>query len=148
MRVAASVIAVSLVVGACTADPALPPGPPPVLVVGTTEANMTLDPAACFETFCAHALLPNLHLGLLRHPMEGTRPEPALAESWEASDDARTFTFRLRGEATLHDGTPVTAEVVRASLERLRAIERPGGPAFVLFDTVERDDPIMVISSD
>lgn len=35
---------------------------------------------------------------------------PAAAESWEVSDDATKFVFRLRPDATFHDGTPVTAQ--------------------------------------
>ena len=41
-----------------------------------------------------------------------------LAEDWGVSDDGRVYTFRIRPDATFHDGTPVTAEDVRWSLER------------------------------
>ena len=43
---------------------------------------------------------------------------PDLAESWDISDDGRVYTFRIRPDATFHDGKPVTAEDVRWSLER------------------------------
>ena len=39
-----------------------------------------------------------------------------LAESWEASADAITWTFNLRQGVTFHDGTPFTADDVIASL--------------------------------
>ena len=35
---------------------------------------------------------------------------PALAESWEVSEDQKTFTFFLREGVTFHDGTPWNAE--------------------------------------
>ena len=41
-----------------------------------------------------------------------------LAESWEVSDEGRVYTFRIRPDATFHDGKSVTAEDVRWSLER------------------------------
>ena len=41
-----------------------------------------------------------------------------LAESWDISYDGRVYTFRIRPDATFHDGKPVTAENVRWSLER------------------------------
>jgi len=40
---------------------------------------------------------------------------PGLAESWAVHEDARTWTFTLRSDATFWDGTPVTAASVRAS---------------------------------
>ena len=43
---------------------------------------------------------------------------PDLAESWDVSDDGTVYTFRIRPDATFHDGKPVTAEDVRWSLER------------------------------
>lgn len=43
---------------------------------------------------------------------------PDLAESWEISPDGTVYTFRLRDDATFHDGRPVTAEDFKWSLER------------------------------
>ncbi len=40
----------------------------------------------------------------------------SLAESWEATPDAKTWTFKLVEGATFHDGSPVTAADVIASL--------------------------------
>lgn len=41
-----------------------------------------------------------------------------VAEGWSLSDDKLTWRFRLRGGATFHDGTPVTAHAVAASLKQ------------------------------
>uniref|UniRef100_A0AAU3GUZ9 ABC transporter substrate-binding protein n=1 Tax=Streptomyces sp. NBC_01401 TaxID=2903854 RepID=A0AAU3GUZ9_9ACTN len=49
--------------------------------------------------------------------------EPWLATSWTVSDDARRYTFELRDDVTFHDGTALTAKVVKANLESLN---RPG----------------------
>src|ERR1700722_4365435 len=43
---------------------------------------------------------------------------PELAESWEASEDGKTYIFHLRKDATFHDGTPVTAKDVKWSFDR------------------------------
>src|SRR3984893_15373028 len=40
---------------------------------------------------------------------------PELAESWEISDDKKTYVFKLCKGATFHDGTPVTAADVKWS---------------------------------
>lgn len=44
---------------------------------------------------------------------------PALATSWQVSDDARTWTFNLRSDVTFHNGQMVDAEVVAYSLTRM-----------------------------
>lgn len=55
-----------------------------------------------------------------------TRPDPkgtptvvgAVAEKWEASDDGKTFTFHIRPGIKFSNGTPVTADDVKYSLDR------------------------------
>lgn len=51
---------------------------------------------------------------------EQGRPVPALAEKWDLSADRLTWRFALRRGMTFHDGSPVTAASVVASLERSR----------------------------
>ncbi len=55
---------------------------------------------------------------LIRVAPDGTSLEPGLAESWDRSDDGLTYTFHLR-TTTFHDGSPVTADDVVYSLDRL-----------------------------
>jgi peptide/nickel transport system substrate-binding protein len=43
---------------------------------------------------------------------------PALAENWNVSNDARTWTFRLRGQVRFHNGAVVKAGDVVSSLRR------------------------------
>lgn len=54
--------------------------------------------------------------------------EPELAESWEMADDGLSIAFKLREDATFHDGTPVTAKDVKWSYDR--AISVGGFPTF------------------
>jgi peptide/nickel transport system substrate-binding protein len=46
----------------------------------------------------------------------GFQPRPGLAESWENSNDAKTWVFHLRKGVTFHDGSPLTAKDVAYSL--------------------------------
>jgi peptide/nickel transport system substrate-binding protein len=55
---------------------------------------------------------------------------PELAESWEASDDGKTYVFHLRKDATFHDGSPVTARDVKWTFDR--AVTVGGVPTFQL----------------
>lgn len=43
---------------------------------------------------------------------------PWLAESWEVSEDASSYTFTLREGATFSDGDPVDAEAVKVNFDR------------------------------
>ncbi|MDH4347001.1 MAG: ABC transporter substrate-binding protein, partial [Thermoleophilia bacterium] len=45
---------------------------------------------------------------------------PGLAESWEASNDGKTYTYTLREGLTWSDGTPLTAEDVAYTVNRAR----------------------------
>jgi glutathione transport system substrate-binding protein len=45
---------------------------------------------------------------------------PQLAEKWDASPDARVYTFHLRKGVKFHDGTPFNAAAVKANFDRVR----------------------------
>ena len=47
---------------------------------------------------------------------------PQLAERWEASPDGKVYTFTLRKGVKFHNGREMTAEDVRVSVERFRAV--------------------------
>lgn len=47
-----------------------------------------------------------------------TEVQPALAKSWDISDDGLTFTFHLEEGVKFHDGTPFNADAVVFSLGR------------------------------
>src|SRR6516164_2710921 len=46
------------------------------------------------------------------------QPRPEMVDSWQVSDDKLTYTFRLRDGLKFHDGQPVHAADVVASLKR------------------------------
>ena len=50
---------------------------------------------------------------------------PMLAETWEISDDAKTYTFHLRKNVLFHDGTPFNAAAVKFNWERDRDPKSP-----------------------
>jgi peptide/nickel transport system substrate-binding protein len=69
-------------------------------------------------------------------------PVPVLAESWESNPDGDVWTFHLREGATFHDGAPVTAEDVVATVQGIA--EGNAGPAFQTFGV----DPGAVVAVD
>ena len=57
-----------------------------------------------------------------------TKIAPELAEDFALSPEGMSVTFKLRRNATFHDGAPVTAEDVKWSLDR--AVTAGGFPTF------------------
>lgn len=45
-------------------------------------------------------------------------PKAALAESWEKNEDATVWTFKLRQDVAFHNGTPLTADIVKQNFDR------------------------------
>lgn len=68
-----------------------------------------------------------LYSRLLRKDAEG-HLEPGLATEWSISEDGLTYTFELR-EAKFSDGSPITAEDVAFSLNRVAKDEASAYPA-------------------
>jgi glutathione transport system substrate-binding protein len=86
------------------------------LVVGV-PANLTgLDPADLNDNLSQSAA--RLMFEGLYMLDEHMKLRPQLAESYEASEDAKEFTFHLRKGITFHDGTPFNAAAVKFSFDR------------------------------
>ncbi len=72
---------------------------------------------------------------------------PAIADSWEFSDDGQTLTFRLNADAKFSDGAQVTSEDVKASFTRLLD-EATGAAArsnFLSIASIDTPDPTTVV---
>jgi peptide/nickel transport system substrate-binding protein len=77
------------------------------------------DPHVCSDDRHRLSLLHALYEPLVRRGTAG-RFEPALATSWEADAEARRWSFTLRSGVRCHDGGPLDAHDVVASLTRVR----------------------------
>jgi ABC-type transport system substrate-binding protein len=70
--------------------------------------------------------------------------EPSLAVQWDVDPKLRRWTFHLRHDVRFHDGTPLSAAIVRASLTRALAAPRRGTPPVEQIDAP--DDSTVVIT--
>jgi peptide/nickel transport system substrate-binding protein len=65
------------------------------------------------------------------HLLEDESFAPGLAESWEISDDALIYTFKLREDVIFHDGTELDADAVKFNFDRMTDREtNPGGLSY------------------
>jgi peptide/nickel transport system substrate-binding protein len=99
--------------------------------VGVDEPA-TLDPARLADDAGAH-VVRQVYERLYAYAPGATSLAPALAASMpETSADRTVLTVRLRENVTFHDGSRLSAHDVKASLDRLVAIDDPRGPAWTL----------------
>jgi peptide/nickel transport system substrate-binding protein len=69
---------------------------------------------------------------------------PALAKSWEASADLKTYTFKLRDDVKFSTGRLMTADDVKFSLERVKNIQGASSFKMGIVDSVDVVDPTTV----
>lgn len=95
-------------------------------------------------------ILFNLFEGLFKPDSEGNLI-PALAKSYEVSEDGTVYTFILRKDVQFHNGNPVTAEDVKYSLEKIAGKQgtEPMIPAYSLMEniSVSSDETVTVTLS-
>jgi len=116
------------------------------LVVGGTEVPSHLDPAVVYELYASNILFNTTNRLVEAQPGTG-EIGPGIAEEWEVSDDDLTYTFTLREGVTFHDGSDLTSEDVKWSLERAVNINHPESAAFLLggIETIETPDDYTVV---
>lgn len=106
------------------------------LVVNAVQIFGTIDPAK-INDYTEYMAIVNLYDALTTVDPDGN-VVPQLAESWEISDDSKTYTFKLKEDATFQDGSPVEAKDVVYSMRRLLALDE--GPAYLFSDLVEPEN--------
>jgi oligopeptide transport system substrate-binding protein len=97
-----------------------PKGLDPQLVTGVTE----------------HNILASLLEGLVNEDPKDLHPVPGVAESWDLSDDGRTYTFHLRADAKWSNGEPVTASDFVFSYQRILSPGLAAEYAYMLYPLV------------
>lgn len=106
------------VVGAGFMAAALTTASAQVLEIGADNGPTGLDPhlITAFPSFMV--VNGNIYEGLTAIDKD-LKIIPSLAESWTVSEDGKTYTFKLRSGVKFHDGSPMEAADVVASVKRL-----------------------------
>ena len=105
-----------------------------VIVIGTTDPPVHLDPAKAYE-FMSCEVIYNVFDTLVRLKPGTLQIEPGLAEKWEFKDNGAAIVFYLRKGVKFHDGTELTAHVVKYSIER--ALQLKGDPSWLISEFIE-----------
>ena len=78
--------------------------------------------------------------GLVKLDLPTLKIVPAVAESWEVSDDLLTYTFHIRHGVKFHNGREVTAQDVIYSFERLMNPAETAVPIHILANVAGVDE--------
>lgn len=101
------------------------------IVVGTTSAPSTLDPAASWDG--SWELFRNIYQTLLSYPSGATAPQPDAAEQCAFTDTTnQVYRCELREGLTFSNGDALDAQAVKYSIDRIKDINVNGGPAGLL----------------
>ena len=115
-----------------------------ILIAAQGSEPDQLDPHMT-SAYASFQVLENVYDTLVQ-PAADLSMEPALAESWEISDDNLTWTFTLRDGVTFHNGRELVADDVVYSFERIIAEGLNGWRFGAVESVIAPDDSTVVIT--
>jgi peptide/nickel transport system substrate-binding protein len=92
------------------------------ITIGMQLEPPNLDPTGGAAAAIDEVVYANVFEGLTRYQADGS-VTAGLAKSWTISDDGLVYSFALHDGVKFHDGSALTAEDVKFSLDRARADE-------------------------
>lgn len=120
------------------------PVPGGSVIFGMTQDLASLDPHPETDAGTRDVVF-NLYEGLVKPASDGSLV-PAVASDYSISDDAKVYTFTLRDGITFHDGTPVTIEDVKYSIDRYAEIQGESSAFSIVSDTAVKDDKTIEVT--
>jgi peptide/nickel transport system substrate-binding protein len=114
------------------------------LVVGVSSDIHTLDPGVSSDNYDWRQIYPCYDRLVRYKVVDGkgsTEVEPSAAESWTVSPDGLVWTFSIRDGISFADGTPLDAEAVRFSLQRILDIGKGPADTIGAIDSMRVTDP-------
>ena len=119
-----------------------PPGPEGTLTMAITTFPNSVLPASAADIMAGN-VMRQIFESLVWINDEG-EVAPALAETWDTSEDGTEYTFHLRQGVTFHNGEPFTADSVLASWKRVTGGDFPYGYEWARVESVEKIDDYTV----
>jgi len=118
------------------------------MVLGMVLEPPGLDPTANAASAVGEVVLYNVLETLVKIEADGSF-SPLLAESWQASPDFSTYTFKLRRGLKFHNGVPFNAHAVKFSLDRAAGADSTSKDkrVFAAMSTQVVDDDTVVLKN-
>lgn len=110
------------------------------IVVDLGADAATLDPQMS-EDSQSHRVVNDLFEGLTSYD-QSNKIIPGLADKWEISENGKIYTFHLRPKIKFSDGTPITANDVVFTYQRL-ADPKVASPYNILINNLSNADDVM-----
>ncbi|WP_327103868.1 ABC transporter substrate-binding protein [Nonomuraea glycinis] len=150
-QTAAVLLAGALALAACGSGGAPAPAAQSdgkTLVIDTSFDLKTADPGRTYEPTGLIVGKATYETLLTFDGGDVTKPVPALAESYELSEDGKVLTLKLKQGSTFADGSAITADDVVFSLTRVRDMK--GTPSFLLdgVEIAKTDDSTITLTSE
>lgn len=121
MRSLRTLVSIFALAAAATTLPGIAMAQPSgTLVIADNETPENLDPANATNS-TVNQLLIGVYDALVQFTAGETQVSPRIATDWQVSEDGLSYTFTLRDDVKFHDGTPLTAEDVKFTFDRLQA---------------------------
>ena len=129
-----ALLILTLLVLGCTTSDNTPEetGPKNTININIGNEPPTLDWSLAMDS-TSYTVLNNLMEGLTKFD-ESLEAQPALAESWQVSEDGTTYTFKIRENVKWSDGQPLTAKDFEYSWKRILNPATGGHYAYFLYD--------------
>ncbi len=105
---------------------------------GTLDPSVTMDNAAWKITYPCYERL-------VEYDGANSTVKPSLATSWIVSPDGKTWTFVLKSGDKFSDGTPVDANAVKFSFDRMLKVNKGPAGDFTELKEVKVIDPTHVV---
>jgi peptide/nickel transport system substrate-binding protein len=109
------------------------------ITASTTDNIISLDPASAYDYFSIEVINQVFDTLLVYEPTNATLM-PGLADAvptvanGQVSADGLNYTYHLKPGVEFHDGTPLTAQIVKDSIDRAIRLDIGGSAAFLLYD--------------
>lgn len=117
-----------------------------VVMAKQIDDIISLDPAEVFE-FSGSEVTGNVYDRLVNYDVaDPSKIVGQLAESWSASADGLTYTFKLKPNRKFHSGNPITAADVVYSFQRAVTLNKSPGFIITQFG-INKDNVLNVVKA-